>query len=184
MTKPIDLDRRKVHSRPEPKTKPPTERVKSDAIVQQGEGVSIVEHLAKYLGKKVCVDTGSGPSYTGVLNEVFYRDLEIQVIADDETEHRFFGAEISSYIYPILKTTEDMNHVLINEYIEIIHGGQIDLCAEDDFSEMSLTSAEFTFLFDNSIGAIPDKDSPTGYISLHDLPKKLPCKRWSEVFDE
>lgn len=166
--------------------------IKSDGIVQQGNGVSIVQRISKYLGKKVWVGTEFGPGYTGILNEVFYRDLEIQVIAEDETEHRFFGTEISSYIYPILKTVENLTEEEIESILINYHdmNGKAKFndnfsfifkgCTTGDYNPFANLPCHSIFkLLSINAGATHYKDSPTGYVSIHD---GLPCKRWSEVF--
>lgn len=197
MTKKIDFDRRKVHSRPEPTTKAPTERVKSDAIVQHGEGVGLLQHTAKTLGKHlgdpVWVDRGIDSFIATLISVDLKSDyFKVEWVKNSLYKKNDIWSNLvhKTGFYPILKTVTDLTEedrptldfgssgIFDSDFKIEVEKDSYCCCKTFDVHTMGNLKA----LLDINAGAIPDKDSPTGYISLHDLPKKLPCKRWEAVF--
>ncbi len=133
--------------------------------------------LAKYLGKKFFIERIDDKKF----NQIETLDARLLMKIEDgevSTLNRFYR------FYPILKTVGDLTQT---EFAEIFHHGLRDR-VNDDFLEMDDNGGfepiglyRFDTLMAHSAGAKKSQNSPTGYVSIFD---NLPCKRWSECFDD
>jgi len=138
------------------------------------------QSLGKYYGKYVFIENIKKPKYRQT-EEVCW-----ELLKNIRNGYSDFN------IYPILKTAEDLTY----EEKKEIYSRMVCFSFLDDdfidktqrFPQLSIKNGTFNWtasfkigkdLLNISAGAIPDKSSPTGYISIHD---NLPCKAWSEVF--
>ena len=202
MNKRIDFDRSKVPSRPEPKTKPPTERVKemineqktntlaSDNAQESKTNGQTAQTLGKCLDRKVWVVPEFGESYTAKLTGCSLFNNKINL--DDENTWYTLDPDSNSefekiIVYPILKTVEDLTEEMKDKWKNTLRVFNTIYEYHEAYPTFNsvvsrLTKCFLGDLWNNGGLAIPDEESPTGYISLHDLPEKLSCKRHSEVF--
>ena len=145
--------------------------------MKQDNGVVIMKHtaktLAKYLGMEVAIFFDE-TQFEGV-DELITVDLESKVPLI--TKERLVNGGATPHlqyvknVYPILKTVED----LTKDELENIPS--FDRRLETTFMGDSITIEGGTYMLHKGIGAIPEKKSPTVYVSIHD---NLPCVRWNE----
>tara|TARA_R110002051_G_scaffold312716_3_gene388121 strand:- start:526 stop:981 length:456 start_codon:yes stop_codon:yes gene_type:complete len=144
------------------------------------------QSLGKYIGMKLYYEAtimGNTEGYIGKLIEVSLSGIVcLNTIADEFS--------IDDYpVVPILKTVEDLTDEEKREIYSFMGcfftlNDEMDSFLDEDFTDKTQRFPQLSIkngkdLLNISAGAIPDKSSPTGYISIHD---NLPCKAWSEVF--
>ena len=149
--------------------------------------VHTAKTLGKYLGMKVYCDKEKK------VGELYRLSSGNGVDLLSETTPRKWSRDLTEHtghtplpVYPILKTVDDLTEedYPYSPFNNILTG----VCLRDEFepgkNDMGLTlfraSELLQGLLINNAGAVPDKDSPTGYVSIFD---GLPCKRWAEVFN-
>jgi hypothetical protein len=122
------------------------------------------QSLGKYLGRKIFIDSkGSGLTGTAILNGVDMVEGYLSIFDNLTQIHQDFKLGSGNEVYPILKTVEQM------EGVDHFYMQDIDY----EFEHFGLSVEASEALLWISAGAEPHKQSPTGYISIHD---GLPCE--------
>lgn len=157
-----------------------------------------VRSLARYLGMKIRVNKNTAYknpvisgiyTLTGVCSDDPYCDVNI----DNPSMYPLSDKEVHAKdCFPILKTLDQLTKKdqkkFFWERFTLLDQEEMDgLEIDPDFTvycdgtserdECVLDPYWANVLLSVSGGAVPDKDSPTGYVSVHD---DLPCIKWEE----
>ena len=153
---------------------------------KRSEGVSkkhSARSLARYLGMSIRVnknDSYDNPVLSGnyTLTSVCVDDPYYDVGIDNPGMYPLADKEVHAKdCFPILKTVDQLSdkEILDIDGVESIDDVANDFSIIGDYHTCYFFSADIkqgNQLLKLSAGAVPDKDSPTGYVSVHD---SLPC---------